>query len=71
MDSNIAPHIRCCPLCDSRLIEDGDYLQCQGNTRHRIRIDKEWNPYMSGDKSRSWLIWRIKVRLGKMIQAGK
>ncbi len=61
--------IHFCPLCDHILFEDGDYYQCKGNPLHRIHRVKEWTPYVAGDKSKRWITWRMKVRLGKMRQS--
>lgn len=59
-----------CPLCGKEMVMDGEHLQCKGSKRHRVHYKKEWLPYVQGQKDMKWLRWRVKVRVGKIIQAG-
>lgn len=67
MPDNADIHIFC-PLCDVAMRQDGDYYRCNANQLHAVLIIKEWNQVYAGGKTIEWLRWRMKVRLGKMVQ---
>jgi len=56
-----------CQLCNSNMVETGEYLTCQKDTNHAINVTKEYDRYKSGEKDINWLRNRMKVRLGKNV----
>jgi len=59
-----------CPLCGCNMRQNGDYYRCIANQLHACLIEREWDRYNSGEKTISWLKWRMKVRLGRMVKRG-
>jgi len=56
-----------CPICGNIMHRDGDYYVCGDNTLHKCHIEKEWSRFVSGEKDRRWLAWRMKCRFGKSV----
>lgn len=56
-----------CPLCSEKMYVDGDHLRCSADTLH-VCLVKEWERYENGDVTMGFIIWRMKVRRGKMVR---